>query len=129
MNLLDENFPEDQLPLLKECRVPFRRLGFDVARLGIKDADILPLLHALRRVTFFTQDKDFFRSALCHSAYGLVWLDVDADDTALHVRRLLRHPRFGTGARRMGLVLRAHPGGVHFWSRHRGPLERVAWVD
>ena len=54
MNLLDENFPEDQLPPLKEWRIPFRQIGRDVARRGIKDLDIIPLLHRLRRVTFFT---------------------------------------------------------------------------
>ena len=37
MNLLDENFPDDQLPLLKEWRVPFRKICREVSRLGIKD--------------------------------------------------------------------------------------------
>ena len=60
MNLLDENFPKDQWPLLKEWRIPFRLIGRDIARLGVKDPDIIPLLHQLRGVTFFTLDWDFF---------------------------------------------------------------------
>lgn len=127
MNLLDENFPEDQLPLLKEWHIPFRQIGRDIARHGIKDPDIIPLLHQQRRVTFFTQDEDFFRPALCHASYCLVWLDVDADDAALYVRRLLRHPRFATQAKRMGTVIRAHHDGVHFWQRNRRLLQRVEW--
>jgi hypothetical protein len=57
LNLLDESFPKDQLPLLKKWHIPFRRFGQDIARLGVKDPDILPLLHQLRRATFFTLDE------------------------------------------------------------------------
>jgi hypothetical protein len=64
LNLLDENFPEDQLPLLKEWRIPFRQIGRDVAHWGVKDPDIIPVLHDIGRVTFFTQDEDFFRREL-----------------------------------------------------------------
>jgi hypothetical protein len=59
LNLLDENFPKDQLPLLKEWHIPFRRIGQDIARFGVKDPDIIPLLHRHRGVTFFTLDWDF----------------------------------------------------------------------
>lgn len=76
MNLLDENFPADQAPLLRAWRIPFRQIGREMARLGTKDPDILPLLHRHRCVTFFTQDGGFFESTLCHPAYCLVWLDV-----------------------------------------------------
>ena len=127
MNLLDENFPEDQLPLLKEWRLPFRQIGRDTARWGIKDPDIIPLLHGLGRVTFFTQDGDFFRRDLCHAAYCLVWLNIRADDAALYVRRFLKHPRFKTQAKRMGTVARAHHDGIHFWQRNRAVLQRVVW--
>ena len=37
MNLLDENFPGDQALLLREWRIPFRKIGREVARLGDKD--------------------------------------------------------------------------------------------
>ena len=88
LNLLDENFPKDQLPLLKEWHIPFRLIGQDIARLGVKDPDIIPLLHRQRGVTFFTLDWDFFNAALRHPAYGLAWLDTRADDAAYFVRRL-----------------------------------------
>jgi len=39
LNLLDENFPEDQSPLLEQWHIPFRQLGRDVARRGVKDAE------------------------------------------------------------------------------------------
>lgn len=128
LNLLDENFPADQVPLLNEWRIPFRQMGRDVACLGIGDDDILPLLHRFRRVTFFTLDKDFFQSRLCHRAYCLVWLEVRADDAADYIRRFLRHPRFHTQVQRMGVVARAHHDGVHFWRRGSDALQRSAWV-
>lgn len=126
MNLLDENFPEDQLPLLREWHIPFRQIG-DVARSGIKDPDIIPVLHQLGRVTFFTGDEDFFRRKLCHTAYCLVWLNIHADDAALHLRRFLNHPQFKTENRRMGTVARAHHDGIHFWQRNQPALQRVNW--
>jgi len=129
LNLLDENFPEDQLPLLKHWRIRVRRIGTDVARLGAKDTDIIPALHRVGRVTFCTQDKDFFDPALCHPAYCLVWLDVPADDTAWYLRRFLKHKRFNTVAKRMGVVARAHPDGIHYWQRTRDVLRSAAWPD
>jgi hypothetical protein len=127
LNLLDENFPEDQLPLLKHWRIHIRRIGTDIARLGAKDTDIIPVLHRVGSVTFFTQDKDFFDPALCHPAYCLVWLDVRADDTAWYLQRFLKHERFNTVAKRMGFVARAHADGIHFWQRTRGVLRSTAW--
>jgi hypothetical protein len=128
LNLLDENFPKDQLPLLKEWHIPFRSIGHDVARLGVKDADIVPLLHQHRGVTFFTLDWDFFDAALCHPAYGLVWLDVRTVDAAHFVRRFLKHPRFDAQAHRMGIVARAHHGGIEFWQRNRAALQQERWI-
>ncbi|HEY3762124.1 MAG TPA: hypothetical protein VGN23_10300 [Verrucomicrobiae bacterium] len=128
MNLLDENFPKDQLPLLKEWRIPFRLIGKDLARFGVKDPDIIPLLHRHRGVTFFTLDWDFFKAALCHPAYGLVWLDVRADDAAHFVRRFLKHPRFKTKTLRMAIVARVYHGGVEFWQRNHNALQRERWI-
>ena len=127
MNLLDENFPEDQLPLLKHWRIRVRRIGTDVARFGAKDTDIIPALHRVGRVTFFTQDEDFFDSALCHPAYCLVWLDVRADDAAWYLRRFLKHERFNTVAKRRGLVARAHHDGIHYWQGTWSTLQCAVW--
>jgi len=128
LNLLDENFPKDQLPVLKGWRIPFRQIGHDLARFGVKDPDIVPLLHRHRGVTFFTLDWDFFDDALCHPGYGVVWLDVRADDAAYFTRRFLNHPRFNTQAQRMGVVARVHHEGVDFWKRCHGALQRVRWI-
>ena len=128
MNLLDENFPKDQLPLLKEWRIPFRTIGQDVSRPGVKDADIVPLLHRHRGVTFFTLDWDFFDAGLCHPVYCLVWLNVRADDAAHFLRRFLKHPRFNTRTRRMNVVARAHHDGVDFWQRNRAALQHTRWL-
>ena len=127
MNLLDESFPQDQLPLLRGWRIPFRRIGHDFARLGVKDADIVPLLHRHRGVTCFSLDWDFFHAALCHPAYGVVWLDVRADDAAYFTRRFLKHPRFNTQSQRMAIVARVHHEGVDFWLRNRGGLQSARW--
>ena len=102
MNLLDENFPADQGPLLRRWRIPHRWIGRDYSIVGVQDLDIIPLLHRIGRVTFFTQDDDFFKARLCHPAYCLVFLDVRADDAAGTLRRFLRYRRFDTASKRMG---------------------------
>jgi hypothetical protein len=129
LNLLDENFPKDQLPLLKGWGIPFRRIGPDFAWLGVKDHDIVPLLQRHRGVTFFSLDWDFFHAALCHPAYCVVWLDVRADDAAYFTRRFLKHARFHTQTQRMGIVARTHQKGVDFWQWNHGPLQRAKWSD
>ena len=129
MNLLDENFPEDQRPLLREWHIPFRQVGRELACPGAQDPEILVLLHRQRRVTFFTQDQDFFEASLCHAAYCLVFLDVRADDGACFMRRFLRHRRFDSAAKRVGVVARVHHDGVHFWLRNRRTLQFATWPD
>jgi hypothetical protein len=82
LNLLDENFPQDQGPLLKEWRIPFRQVGREFAVSGLQDSDIIPLLHRHRGTTFLTQDEDFgpvFRSfkstirAGCRAGLPIFW--------------------------------------------------------
>ncbi|MDE3100337.1 MAG: hypothetical protein KGJ88_12775 [Verrucomicrobiota bacterium] len=116
------------MPPLKEWRIPFRLIGRDISRLGVKDPDIIPLLHQHRGVTFFTLDWDFFVPALCHPVYGLAWLDVRADDAAHFMRRFLKHPRFKTQAHRMGVVARVHHEGIDFWQRNRAVLQHARWI-
>jgi hypothetical protein len=114
--------------MLQEWHIPFRQIGREFSHLGVKDPDIIPLLHRQRRVTFFTLDEDFFKASLCHAAYGIAFLDVRADDAAYFVRRFLRHPKFNTQTQRMGIVARVRNGGVQFWQRSRAALQRVDWV-
>ena len=49
MTILDENIPEDQRQLLRSWRVPARQIGFEVGRPGMKDDEIIPLLHRLEK--------------------------------------------------------------------------------
>jgi hypothetical protein len=127
LNLLDENFPADQRLSLRRWRIPHRQLGAEVSHLGLKDDDIIPLLHRVGPVTFFTHDEDFFKHRLCHAAYCLVWLDVKEDDMAALVRRFLRHSAFVTQRKRMGTVARAHREAVHFWARGQPRLQTRFW--
>jgi hypothetical protein len=127
LNLLDENFPEDQCVVLRGWGIPFRQIGVHLSHRGAKDDDIIPLLHRQRHVAFFTQDEDFYLPQFCHPAYCLVWLEVRADDLAHYLRCFLLHPRFDTASGRMGVVARAHHDGVHFWQRKRVALQHVHW--
>ena len=129
MNVLDENFPGDQKVVLRAWGIPFRRIGPDLAHLGAQDPDIIPLLHQLRQVTFFTQDKGFGRPSLCHPAYCLVWLDVRPNDAALYVRRFLKHPRFDTQAKRMGRVVRVRHDALQVCQRNRPGWQIVSWTQ
>jgi len=127
--LLDENFPDDQRELLRRFKVIVRQVGHEVGRSGMSDEEILPLLHRLRGVTFFTHDRDFSSPELCHRTYCLVWLAVKQDNLAEYARRLLRHPEFGSSARRLGKVLRVGPSGVTIFESHRRSARNVQWTE
>ncbi len=127
MNILDENVPESQPVLLRSWRIAFRQIGQDVGRMGMKDDEIIPLLHQLDRPTFFTLDGDFFDRRLRHNKYCLVHLDVEDEMVAEYIRRLLRHHELNTKAKRMGGVVRALPTGIAVWRIHQEQESRLSW--
>jgi len=127
MNILDENVPESQRTLLRSMRVALRQIGQDVGRKGMKDDEIIPLLHRLDRPTSFTLDGDFYDRRLCHEGYCLVHLDVDEEVAATHVRRVLRHPNLNTKAKRMGRVIRVLPTALAVWHIHQEQESHLSW--
>lgn len=127
MNILDENIPRNQRELLISWRVSIRQIGYDTGRKGIQDDEIIPLLHQLRRPTFFTRDSDFFDRSLCHQRYCLVFMDVDKYEAALFVRRVLRHPELDTQAKRMGAVIRVSHRGLSMYRKQTGQLASLDW--
>ena len=106
MNILDENIPDSQRQLLRSWGIRIHQVGNEVGYQGIKDEDIIPLLHQSRTVTFFTRDLGFYRHNLCHTNYCLVCLAVGQYEAASFIRRFLRHSEFNTRAKRMGKVVR-----------------------
>lgn len=128
MNILDENIIESQRRLLQSWRIAIRHLGYDLGRRGMKDDDIIPFLHQLRRPTFFTRDEDFHDRRLYHARYCLVYLAVRKDEVAIFVRRLLRHPEFNTEAKRMGTVIRVAHVGLSVWRLHAEQELRIDWT-
>ena len=127
MNILDENIPRNQRELLLSWRVSIRQIGYDTGRKGIQDDEIIPLLHQLRRPTFFTRDSDFFDRRLCHQRYCLVYMDVNKYEAALFVRRVLWHPELDTQAKRMGAVIRVSNRGLLLYRLHTGELTSLDW--
>jgi hypothetical protein len=115
MLVLDENLPAGQRLRLREWGLRFRVTGVEVAAPGTQDENLLPILLALPRPTFFSLDRDFFRPDWTHRRYCLVWLDVGNREAAEFVRRVLRHSAFDTQVKRMGTVVRVHPGGLLCW--------------
>lgn len=126
MNLLDENVGDGQRERLRRQRIRVRHIGRDIGRKGIDDEEIVPLLHQLRRPTLFTHDVDFFDRRRCHPGYCLVYLDIAEDRAATYIRRVLRHPRLDTQAKRMGAIIRVSSAGIRLLRRH-GEEEAVSW--
>ena len=127
MNVLDENVVETQCRLLRKWRIRFRQIGFGVGREGIKDSEIISLLHDLASPTFITRDDDFFDRNLCHAGYCLVYTAVEKSEVAVFMRRLLRHPEFNTKAKRMGSVVRVSHAGLMVWRLHAEKSQRFGW--
>jgi len=127
VNVLDENIPENQRQLLRGWRIPVRQVGYEVGRSGTKDAAIIPLLHRLSPVTFFTRDLGFYDQRLCHAGYCIVVLAVGQYEAASIVRRVLRHPELKTSARRLGKVIRASQNGLRLWELRAGEDVPLGW--
>jgi hypothetical protein len=67
MTVLDENIFEPQRRQLEAWKIRVRQVGVELGKLGMDDREeVIPLLHALRRPTFFTRDHDFYHPWLCH---------------------------------------------------------------
>jgi len=90
--------------------------------------EIIALLHRLARPTLFTRDSDFFGRQLCHPDYCLVYLEVGIKDTAVFVRRLLRHASFNTNAKRMGTMLHVGPTRIVVRRFHQDPSTVLDWI-
>ena len=105
MLLLDENIVENQVQLLRARRLAPRQIGVDVGRQGMKDDEIIPLLHSLRQPTFCTRDLQFYERDAPHAGYCIVVLAVGQSEVASWVRQVLRHSQFDTHAKRMGKLL------------------------
>jgi hypothetical protein len=127
MNVLDENVPRQQWHYLRSKHVTMRQIGREVGRSGMQDEEIIPLLLSLRRPTFFTLDQDFYRPRLCHTGYGLVWLDVLQLEVSVFIARFLRHPEFNTEAKRMGIAAHVSHAGLWLWRSRSQAERRVDW--
>jgi hypothetical protein len=112
---------------LRPSRIPFRQIGYELSRKGVKDPQIIPLLLRLKHPTFFTRDFDYFDAQLCHPDYCLVWLNVRPDEAAVFIRRFLRHPDFRTHGRRLGRIIRVHHDGINYWERGERRQTHIGW--
>lgn len=127
MNILDENLPDSQRQLLRSWRIPVSQIGHEVARQGIKDEAIIPLLHRLKTATFFTRDMGFYDLRLCHADYCLVCMALGQYEAASFIRRFLRHPAFNTKAKRMGRVVRLTHVSLQVWERFSAKEIQIEW--
>lgn len=127
MIILDENFPDSQRQLLQGWRISFKQIAFEIGREGLKDDEIISLLHQLNKPTFFTLDDDFFKPKLGHAQYCLVYLDVAQYESAAFIRRTLKHHDFNTKAKRMGSVIRVSHKGLIVWELHAEEKVQFIW--
>lgn len=124
MLIIDENISEVEVWRLREWRIHVRLVS-EVAVKGIADENIIPVLHRLKRPTFFTKDRGFWDRKFVHPGYCIVLLDIPEHEGQLaeYTRRFLRYPVFASNARRMGRIIRVHVQAIEFWER--GPLKKA----
>jgi hypothetical protein len=125
--ILDENIPENQWQLLRSWRIRALLIGRDLVEKGIQDDRLTGFLVRQRRPTFFTRDGGFYDRTLCHASYSLVYLAVRPNESALFVRRCLRHPHLNSRARRLGAVIRVSSAGLQMWRLHEMREIHLPW--
>jgi hypothetical protein len=117
MIVLDENIDVKERRRLQSWQIHYKHIGTTIGQRGMKDRNqILPLLHQLRRPSFFTFDLGFYDPAVRHANYCLVCLDISLAQGAQYIRRFLRHPSFNTKSKRMGKVVRVTSSSVTYWA-------------
>jgi len=128
MNIIDENIIKSQREQLQIWRIRFVQIGTEVGWRGMDDRnEIIPLLHRLRRLTFFTRDAGFYDRTLCHARYCIVHLGVEKDEAAEYIRRFLRHPEFNTYAKRLSKVIQVSSVGLRYWQLNMHEKQAVDW--
>ena len=127
MNVLDENIPRNQRCILQNLRIRVRQIGYDIGYSGIKDEEIIPFLHQIGKVTFFTRDLRFYQYNLCHPRYCLICLAINDSEVASFIQRFLRHPAFNTQSKRMGKVIRVSHNIIRTWQLHVEKEQDFAW--
>jgi hypothetical protein len=125
--VLDENIPDSQRQLLRSWRIRVVQVGREIARPGVLDEAIIPLLRRLHKATFFTRDIRFYDPVYRHRAYGLVTLAVSEAEAASFIRRVWRHRALDTHRKRVGKVVRATHAGLRLWRLHSNVEERLGW--
>jgi hypothetical protein len=128
VNILDEDISTPECERLRAYKIHFRQIGVEIGISGMRDhEEIIPLLHRLKRPTFFTPDHGFYHPTLRHQEYCLVFLDVWEDETAEYIRRFLRHAAFRTRSQRMGKVMRLRHSSMSYWQVHQRGERVLSW--
>lgn len=127
MIILDENFPDAAKETMRSWHIQARHIGTEIGRSGMKDAEIIRMLHSLRRPTLFTLDLDFYKRRLCHSKYCLAYLEVSRGETAKYTRAFLQHREFNTEAKRMGNVVRVNSLGLRVLRLNNDEPVEIGW--
>lgn len=128
MILLDHNIPQSEVETLRRWRLHCRQVGYEVGRPEWDDAqEIIRYLRQARRVTFFTRDIGFFRHSLCHKNYCIVVLTGPPRESAVWIRRFLRHSDFRTHAERVRAVVKLSPTGLMVWRLGFESRTKLSW--
>jgi hypothetical protein len=126
VNVLDENILDSQRLMLRSWRIRTRQIGIEIGRKGLTDNEVISVLLAAKRPTFFTRDDDFDDSDLCHKDYSLIVLKVRPYDAAHFIRLTLRHPQADSFEKRRGKVMRVSPTGITVFEK-RKPETHYLW--
>lgn len=90
------------------------QIGFEIGRKSLPDDNIRAILRTIKRRTFITIDKGFYRREFCDKRYCIVFFNmslVREDEIPHLLRKLLRFSEFQTSKKRMGKVIRVSRGG------------------
>lgn len=129
MIFLDENIIDSQRLLLQSWKIHIRQIGYEIGTKGMKDEEIIPFLHKIGEITFFTGDGGFYNKNFCHSNYCIVCLAVNQSEVATFIRRLLKHPTFNTKAKRFGKIVLVSHSHIRYWQLQENKDELLNWNE
>ena len=112
MNILDENIIASQRQRMRSWRVRVRQVGVDIARKGLQDEEIPPIFASPASADLLHAGSWFLSAGGLPPAVRYCLPGGSAEKVAIFVRRVLRHRRLNTQAKRLGTVMRVSHRGL-----------------
>jgi len=130
--LIDEHLDYWKVTQIIGRWISAEQIGFEFGQKSLPDDNIRAILRRLKRRTFITIDKGFYKREFCDKHYCIILFDlslVREDEVPALLRKLFHLPEFRNSKSRMGKVVRvSRTSGTHYFDSRTGSEKHLLWT-